>query len=183
LGFPSQNILMQSWGSISSIGSTRINGVHSNSALRKVGRQTPRDLVQRSLAGDICQLAGHGAEVLTGRQEHNASSGPSIMLCRECLREQQRSAYIRVQMAIYFISGDVFEAPQGAVGVVYDQDVNMTKGSSSSMDKGFWCVGNLQVGISVLDFRAIAPQFIDERNWCAGVCSPWLRSVESNKGM
>jgi hypothetical protein len=117
--------------------------------------------MERSFTSDIRQFAGHGPAMLTGREEHNASSPTSIMLRREYLRQQQGRAHIRMQMPIYFGRCEVFEASQGAVGVVYDQDVNVTKGDSSRTDQRFRCVGNLEVGIFMLDAHALASQFID----------------------
>jgi hypothetical protein len=67
-------------------------------------------LMERSFTGDIRQFAGHGPAMLTRREEHNASSWVSIMLRRECLRQQQGGAHIRMQMPIYFVRCEVFEA-------------------------------------------------------------------------
>jgi len=117
--------------------------------------------MERSFTGDMRQFAGHGPAMLTRREEHNASSWASIMLRCECLRQQQGGAHVRMQMPIYFVRCEVFEASQCAVGVVYDQDVNVTKGDSSTTDQGFRCARDLEVGIFMLDAHALASQFID----------------------
>jgi len=104
---------MQNCGSIPSIGHAGIDGVHRNSALRKVGRRAPCELMERSFTGDIRQFTGHGPAMLTRREEHNASSWASIMLCRECLRQQQGGAHIRMQMPIYFVRCEPLESSQG----------------------------------------------------------------------
>jgi hypothetical protein len=56
------------------------------------------------------------------------------VLYPECLRKEQADAYVHVQMSIYFFGCKFFEAPQSAIDVLHDQDVNVAKCRHSRTD-------------------------------------------------
>ena len=148
-----------------------IHTVHGDASGYEVDREGSGELVDGGLGGDVGELVGHGAVVLPGGEQHDATARRTVVARRERLDEEERGPHVHRMREIDLGCGELFEGLGTAPGMVGHDHVEPAEGPVGGVDHGLGAAG---IGCSKL---------FEQRLGAAGIGPPWLLGVVRRPGV